>query len=166
MISAPLPDDEAQRLATLKGLEILDIEPQERFDGVTSLAKRLLDAGYVAISLIDQSRQWFLSSCGLDVSSTSRDISFCAHTILEDATLVVEDARKDERFSDNPLVTEGPMLRAYMGHPIVASGNALGALCVLYKNPQHFSEQNKDDLRHLARVLGESIEYGLHRNAD
>ncbi|NCF87782.1 MAG: GAF domain-containing protein, partial [Verrucomicrobiaceae bacterium] len=88
------------------------IEPQERFDGVTSLAKRLLGAGYVAISLIGQSRQWFLSSCGLDVSSTSRDISFCAHTILEDATLVVEDARKDERFSDNPLVTEGPMLRA------------------------------------------------------
>ena len=62
MISASLPDNEAQRLATLEGLEVLDIEPQERFDGVTSLAKRLLDADYVAISLIDQSRQWFLSS--------------------------------------------------------------------------------------------------------
>ena len=166
MITAPYPVDEAQRLAALEGLEILDIEPQERFDGLTSLAQRLLDADYVAISLIDSSRQWFLSSCGLDVSSTSRDVSFCAHTILSDATFIVEDTHLDDRFWDNPLVTDGPKLRAYMGHPIIASDKALGALCVLYKRPQHFSEQNKVDIRHLARVLGESIEFGLHRNVD
>ena len=166
MISAPFPANEAKRLATLEELEILDIEPQERFDGITSLAKRLFDADYVAISLIDTTRQWFLSSCGLDVSSTSRDVSFCAHTILGDATFIVHDTRLDDRFWDNPLVTEGPKLRAYMGHPIVVSGMTLGALCVLYRKPQHFSDQNKLDLKHLARVLGESVEFGLHRNAD
>lgn len=154
---APLPENEDMRLVALSELEILDTEPDEQFESITYLLSRLLAADYTAISLIDTDRQWLLSERGLGVKETPRDVAFCAHTILQDETLMVEDTHLDERFHDNPLVTGGPKLRSYLGHPIKAGGCTIGSLCAIYKSPQKFGKQNKKDLAHLARIVEQSI---------
>lgn len=164
MLIAALPSDEVGRLAVLHALEILDTEPEERFDSITRLACKTLGANYAAVALIDTDRQWFKSQCGLDVDSTSRDVSFCAHTILGDQTFVVENALADPRFSDNPLVTGAPHLRAYIGHPLTVSGVVLGALCALYTEPRSFDSEDKKSLGDLARLVEEMIAY--HRFRD
>ena len=110
--------DEAVRLTTLRSLDILDSLGEERFDRLTRMAKQMFRVPIALVSLVDENRQWFKSCVGLDVSETSRDISFCGHAILGDEVFVISDTLKDDRFSDNPLVLEDPHIRFYAGCPI------------------------------------------------
>ena len=148
------PHNEKTRLETLRALKILDSDPEERFDRLTRLAKRLFGAPIALISLVDADRQWFKSSFGLETKETSRDISFCGHAIMGDEIFEVPDAALDPRFSDNPLVTESPNIRFYAGCPLtVANGSKLGTLCILDQQPRHFDEEDKTLLRDLARMV-------------
>ena len=108
MIAASKPPDEERRLAALHALNLLDTEPEERFDRITRLAQRVFGTSMATFTLIDADRQWFKSEVGAAGKEDRRDISFCAHAILEPDTTVVEDARYDKRFHDNPLVTGDP----------------------------------------------------------
>lgn len=138
-----LPDDERERLRKLSSLNVLDTVPEERFDRITRIAKRLFDVPIVLVSLIDKDRQWFKSCIGLDVKETGRDISFCGHAIHQKEVFVVEDASLDARFNDNPLVTNEPFIRFYAGYPLILQdGSALGTLCIIDRNPRVFSEED------------------------
>src|SRR5260370_4014832 len=111
MTNAPLPGNEAARLEALHALAILDTEPEESFDELTAVASCICQAPVAVISLIDRDRQWFKSRLGVAETETPRDISFCAHTILETDLLIVPDAAADARFADSPLVTSSPRIR-------------------------------------------------------
>lgn len=123
------PLDEATRLDTLRALNILDTLPEERFDRLTRLAKRLFGVPIALVSLVDEDRQWFKSCQGLHASETSRDISFCGHAILGDDIFLIPNAAADERFHDNPLVTDEPHIRFYAGCPLTVSKGASLAPC-------------------------------------
>jgi diguanylate cyclase (GGDEF)-like protein len=147
----PEPADEARRLAALHALNILDTAPEERFDRITRLAQRVFGASMATVSLIDSDRQWFKSAQGAHGSEDPRQISFCAHAILEPGTLVVEDAAADERFADNPLVLGDPKIRFYAGHPIAApGGEPMGTLCVIDSAPRREEDFDAEALRELA----------------
>lgn len=151
---APLPDDETARLAALRDYAILDTEPDAALDAMAQLASYICHAPVAAISLVDEKRQWFMASVGLDAKETSRDIAFCAHTILQQEPLIVVDAYLDERFYDNPLVTSTPHIRFYAGVPLAAlDGQHLGTLCVIDSVPR---ELNPEQLLAL-RVLADNI---------
>ncbi len=104
-MTAPTPHNEEERLQSLRALEILDTAPEERFDRITRLAAQIVGTPIVLISLVDEARQWFKSSVGVDVSQTPRDIAFCAHAILDSEVFVVPDAQEDPRFATDLLVT-------------------------------------------------------------
>ena len=158
MMKPPTPVDERQRLETLRSLKLLDTEPEDRFDRVTRLAKGLFGTPIVLVSLVDSGRQWFKSRQGLEATETPRDISFCAHAILEDRILVVNDARNDKRFCDNPLVTSDPFIRFYAGYPLSApDGTKAGTLCIIDREPREFSEDDAETLK----SLGEMVEAEL-----
>ncbi|HZB96400.1 MAG TPA: GAF domain-containing protein, partial [Herpetosiphonaceae bacterium] len=160
MVKAQLPADEAQRLAALRALKILDTPAEERFDRITRLAQRLFDVPIVLITLIDADRQWVKSCHGVSRSETSRDGSFCAHAILGDDTLVIPDAQVDPRFADNPWVTGEPHMRFYAGHPLSdPSGHKLGTLCIVDRRPRTLSEDDLAALRDLASL----VEHELNR---
>ncbi|MDP3783620.1 MAG: histidine kinase, partial [Sphingopyxis sp.] len=82
---------ERLRLDTLREYRILDTGPEEAFDRVTKMVADLYDAPIALVSLVDDCRQWFKSSYGLDVSETPRDISFCQYVIAEDKPVVIVD---------------------------------------------------------------------------
>lgn len=149
-----LPPDEAERQQSLESLNLLDTAIEERFERVTRLASRLIGTPIAAISLIDGDRQWFKSVQGLNSSETSRDVSFCAHAILDGQPLVVEDATKDERFHDNPLVSGDPSIRFYAGMPVHApDGARIGALCVIDREPRQLTPSQLEDLKDLAAMV-------------
>ena len=140
MLTAPIPTNEAARLADLRGLKLLDTPPEERFDRITRLAANVLDVPIAYIALLDDDRQWFKSKCGLTTEETGRDISFCGHAILGRKPLVVADARADERFHDNPLVTGQPHVVFYAGHPLRGrQGHNVGTLCIADSQPRELS---------------------------
>lgn len=153
-----LPEDEAERISTLKALRILDTPPEERFDRVTRLAKRLFDVPIALVSLIDENRQWFKSCFGLDARETPRDISFCGHAILGDRIFVIPDASNDPRFSNNPLVTGPPHIRFYAGRPLAAiGGHKLGTLCIIDTEPRRFDGEDQAVLDDLAQMVEQEI---------
>lgn len=160
--SAPLPANEDQRLATLREYRILDTAPDERFDRLTAFAADLFGMPVALISLIDSERQWFKSHYGLPVGESPRSISFCAHTILDDEPLVIEDAAEHPLFRHSPLVNGNPGLRFYAGVALsAANGQRLGTLCVGDSRPRHFPDQDVIRLQHLAAIASDELE--LHR---
>lgn len=153
-----IPADEQERLKQLRSLAILDTPPEERFDRVTRMAKRLFGVPIALVSMIDENRQWFKSCFGLSVTETDRRISFCGHAILNKGVLVINDATKDKRFFDNPLVTEDPHIRFYAGQPLrTLSGQGLGTLCIIDRVPRDFSEEDIAMLADLAGMVEREI---------
>lgn len=153
-----LPPDERTRLETLRALNLLDTAPEERFDRLTRLARRMFGVPISLVSLVDSDRQWFKSIQGLDATETPREISFCGHAILGDEILMVPDALEDDRFADNPLVVDAPNIRFYAGCPLkVHNGSKLGTLCIIDREPREFDEEDLGLLRDLATMAEQEI---------
>jgi GAF domain-containing protein len=153
-MKAPLPENEAQRLAALKEYHILDTAPEQIYDDITALAAHLCDVPIAMVSLVDESRQWFKSKLGLNLRETPRDAAFCAHAILQSEPLIVQDAMKDVRFADNALVTRSPHIRFYAGFPLVSpEGFALGTLCAIDRKPRQISAAQKQAMQALSRQV-------------
>src|SRR6059058_2009605 len=83
VMKAQLPENETARLDALRRYAILDTAPEEPFDDLTRLAAHVCGTPIAVISLIDADRQWFKSKVGLSVMETSRDVAFCAHTLMQ-----------------------------------------------------------------------------------
>jgi len=160
--AAPLPPDEADRLAALRRFGILDTESDPRYDRLVQLAARVFGTPVAAISLIDTRRQWCKATVGLSAREFPREHSFCAWTILGNDVLAVEDLSQDARFADNPLVTDPPQLRFYAGAPLVTSdGYRIGALAIIDTAPRSFGPSEQAQLRDFATLVSEALE--LHR---
>ncbi len=130
-VKAPLATNERERLEALRSFEILDSESEAAFEDLVEVASHVCGTPIALISLVDEERQWFKARVGLEFAETPRDQAFCAHAILDDATMIVPDATRDERFRENPLVTEAPGIRFYAGAPLrTTDGYRLGTLCV------------------------------------
>ena len=141
-------------MAALQEYRILDTAAEQAYDDIVALAAYLCDVPIALITLVDESRQWFKSRLGLNEKETPRDVAFCAHAILQTEPLIVRDALKDRRFSDNALVTGSPHIRLYAGFPLVnPDGFALGTLCVIDRKPRRLSAEQKTAMQALARQV-------------
>jgi GAF domain-containing protein len=158
MPAAPLPDNEADRLAALRALLILDTPPEQRFDRIVEFAASEFDVPIALLSLVDADRQWFKARIGLDVCETPRGQAFCAYALHADTPLVVSDAQQDERFADNPLVTGSPGIRFYAGVPLcVNNGLVLGTLCIIDTQPRALDTLDLQILGTLRDLLLEEL---------
>ncbi|MDH3423633.1 MAG: MBL fold metallo-hydrolase [Gemmatimonadota bacterium] len=154
----PLPENEAQRLDALHGLDILDTSAEDRFDRITRLAAALLGTPVSLVSLIDDDRQWFKSVVGVGLREGPRESSFCAHAILDQGPFVIPNALEDDRFADNPFVTGPPHIRFYAGCPLVLpDGHGIGTLCVLDDKARQLSDDQLRLLRDLADMVQEEF---------
>ncbi|TVQ96192.1 MAG: sensor histidine kinase [Spirochaetaceae bacterium] len=159
MLSASIPENETERLAKLAEYEILDSADEQDYDDIARLVTEICGTSLSTISFVDRERQWFKAGVGITAKETHRDVAFCAHTILGDDLFVVEDAFKDPRFEDNPLVTIDPRLRFYAGMPLITpDGYRLGALCAIDRIPRVLTEQQKDAMGILARHVVHLLE--------
>lgn len=170
MPAAPLPANEAERLALLRDYQILDTPNEEVFDRIVRLASNLIGTPIALVSLIDETRQWFKAKVGIDVDETPRDLAFCSYAILFDDVMEVADASADGRFQDNPFVTGEANIRFYAGAPLAAAGGEkIGTLCVVDTKPRTLSAQEREILRDLAALVSEELELrraGRHVVAD
>lgn len=147
--------NEHDRIASLKSYDILDSLSESDYDEITELASQICGTKVSLISLLDDKRQWFKSAHGLDIRETPKEYAFCSHTILNPAEiLIVPDSRLDNRFSNNPLVTNEPHVIFYAGMPLVnKDGFPMGSLCVLDSSPKNLSLEQIHALKILAKQV-------------
>lgn len=160
MKSAPFPGNEAERLAALMSLDILDSSPEIEFEALVRIASLVCGTPISLISLVDTERQWFKANIGLPgVSETPRDVAFCSHAILDDTLFEIPDALQDQRFADNPLVIGAPDIRFYAGSPInLGDGYRVGTLCVIDREPRQLTDQQREIMNCLALAAGATLE--------
>ncbi|AUN33329.1 GGDEF domain-containing protein [Niveispirillum cyanobacteriorum] len=157
-----LMNEEVLRLRTLDRYQVLDSQPEPQFNRIVTLAKRALRVPIALISLVDEERQWFKARDGLNVEETPRSLAFCDHAIRRRGVMVVEDARLDVRFRDNPLVTGEPGIRFYAGAPLITrDGQALGTVCVIDRVSRSFDDDDRETLTDLAAIVMDELELRL-----
>ncbi len=150
-----IPKTEPLRLSVLRRYAILDTLGEQSYDDITMLAAHICETPVALITFVDSDRQWFKSGFGTDAKESPRDVGFCGHAILEpEKTLVIPDATKDPRFSDNPVVTGEARVRFYAGTPLVSpSGEAVGTVCVVDRVPRELNEVQLRGLEALSRQV-------------
>ena len=154
-----IPSDEEERLSRLYSYAILDTLDEQEYDDIARLVAQICETPMANISFVDRHRQWFKAVVGLEERETSRDVAFCGHTILGKELFTVEDATEDERFHDNPLVTDDPNIRFYAGMPLVTpDGHQLGALCAIDSKPRRLTEAQRTALQVLSRHVVDLLE--------
>ncbi len=150
---------ERERLDSLYNLQILETPIEQRFELITGLLCTIFDVPVSAISFVDLHRQWFKSIQGLAIEQTDRCVSFCQHTILGDDVMVIPDARFDDRFGNNPLVTSDPGIVFYAGTPIYSpEGLPIASLCIIGYEPRSLDERDRAILRKLARLVEQMLQ--------
>jgi len=151
LIKPAIPANEEARIAALRAYDVLDSEPDPQFDALAKLAAHIAGVPMALVTLIDTDRQWFKARYGIDELETTRDESFCGHAVASGAPLVVTDAKDDQRFFDNPLVTGSPHVRFYAGMPLrTPEGHVLGTLCALDQAPRELTAEQLEMLDALA----------------
>lgn len=154
MIFPAMPVNEKERLHSLYMMDLLDKKDDERFDRLTRMAKTTFDVPIAVISLLDRDRQWLLSRGGIDTHETPRNLSFCAHAILEEGVFIVKDTQMDTRFADNPFVTGEPWVRFYAGCPVrLPDGAIAGTICIIDTYPRPFSSAEINTLLDFAAIV-------------
>ncbi len=158
MLTRWTAESEKEQLLALQAAQVLDAQAGGYFDRLTRLASRVFGVPIAIITVVDEHRQWFKSAVGIDMPGTPRTDAFCDHTIRQAGVMVIADATQDRRFSDNPLVTGAPHIRFYAGAPLVlASGHALGSLCIIDTVPRDFGPQERQQLLELADLVQAQI---------
>jgi GAF domain-containing protein len=160
VIEPATPENDDDRVAKLRALNVLNTPPEREFDDIVAIARALFDTPMAHLTLVDKDRQWLKSRIGLDGDEAPRAISFCAHAILRDTALVVPDTLEDPRFHDNPIAAQAPHVRFYIGQPIrLADGTAIGTLCVDDIVPRDEPTQAQlDALAALARLAADAFD--------
>lgn len=152
MLDMPLEDTEAQRLAALRNLQILDTEADPAFDNLTQVAASLFNVPMVLVSLVDEHRQWFKSRIGVLFPQLPRQGSFCSYAVQSNELFIIEDALLDPRFAHTPFVSGPPHIRFYAGMPIRSEdGFNVGTFCLIGTEPRQLSDIEQHHLILLAR---------------
>lgn len=141
MIKAPIAENEIKRLEILKSKNLLDSDPDPKFDAVTAAAVKKLNVPISTVSVIDENREWYKSCIGTENKEGPREISFCGHALVDTEMLICKDTLEDERFKDNPYVINPPYIRFYAGMKLLdkKSGLPMAVFCIKDTKPRILS---------------------------
>ena len=153
---APLApfDDEAQRLAEVRALDLVALRPV--IDRVTRLAGSAANSPFAYVVLVDEDRVWMSGFEGAPEEFADLSTSTTAQTLRQGAVWREDLATQ---WPNHPWVKGPPHARFYCNAPIeLSNGARLGALCVVGPEPRARDERLMADLADLAALLAEAIE--------
>jgi hypothetical protein len=160
------PLSDVDRLLALRASGLHRSTHQAAFEPLLALATRLLGAPVGLVSVVDDEDQHFAAELGLRptgeaLGGTPLSHSFCQHVVVDDAPLVVSDARLDDRLAGHPAIADLGVI-AYCGVPIRdADGHVLGSFCAIDTDEHAWSADDVEVLRTLAEAVGATVSVEL-----
>ena len=155
----PIPSDSEKRAKVLETYAIMDTPPEQAFDDLTFLTSIICRTPIALVTFLDLRRQWFKSTVGVSVRETGLEHAFCTHAIQQEKVFIIEDASRDKRFANNPLVTGEYHIRFYAGAPLITSdGVALGTICAIDRVARELSTEQSLALSALSRQVVQALE--------
>jgi signal transduction histidine kinase len=148
----PLPSKVHEQYAQLfSKMEPIDYS---HIDAIAQVAATICNTPVSRVNFINGDSESFMFKYGLDAKATPLDHAFCAEAILQDDLFIVEDSRLDERFAQNPYVTQEPKILFYAGLPLITNKKEkLGTLCVLDYTPRTLNDDQVNSLKTLAKSV-------------
>jgi diguanylate cyclase (GGDEF)-like protein len=146
-------DDTSIQLDALRALNIFNANPDERFDRLTRLAKRVFNVPIAKVTLVAPEMVYTISCTEEEQSPVPRELSFCSYAIHTDKIMIVPDTLDDVRFADNPFVIGAPHIRFYAGCPLIANGQRLGTLCIVDQVPREMTQDDVVLMKDLATMV-------------
>lgn len=144
--------DGSQPLRAPVSLDILAASTEQRFERVTRMARRLFAVPIACVRLMDGSMAEQQPCIGVSCAETNQLLCLCSLAMQGKGPLVVEDGLEDERFRSQSSLNGDAAIRFYAGQPLQSpSGELLGTLCIMDREPRQFSD---DDLAMLADLAG------------
>ena len=165
VISAPIPEDEEQRMEALRSLGLPGSHTGGAMDRVAKRVARIFDAPIAMVTVVDGEHQHFIGQTGLpealaDARKALRAESVCGHLVADNEVVVVEDLARDRRFAGNTFLKANG-LRFYAGAPLRApEGQPIGSLCIMDTKPRKMSERELRLLRLTAEDVMEEMTGG------
>jgi len=161
-----MPLQQLERLKAVNRFLTLEIDRKKELEDIVKLASEICQTSVALITLLDDQTQYIKFNVGFNHPTTSKKDAFCQYTIQEYDVFEVPDAKRDERFIQNPLVTGDPNIRFYAGAPLTTQdGHNLGSLCVIDQQPKELTDIQKQLLRVLARQVIQVLEFEFSINA-
>lgn len=154
---------DARRVAQIGKYEVLVSPPRQDLLALVEIAAQVAQVPMATINLITDTEQHQVATYGFDGAICSREDSMC-YVVLEDgAPVVVPDASRDPRWSDNPFVTgELAHVRFYATHQLrTPEGVVIGTLCVFDEEPRALTDEQEHALVGLADRVVDLLELEL-----
>ncbi|GHC68551.1 GAF domain-containing protein [Limoniibacter endophyticus] len=146
-------NDPQGRLAAVNRIAVWGKTRNPEFGPLSDLIASVFHAPIAIVSLIDDKRQWYVSSIGMEQSELPSELTFCQYTIRQQQVLAIEDTTRDERVRNHPLVIGHPHIRSYLGVPLTtADGYNVGTVCICDFAPRRFSARDFSILSDIAKV--------------
>lgn len=162
--------EDPQRLDQLRRTGLLTAWDRPALDAVTRLAAQMTGSLAAMVTLVEVDRQVFPSVQGLTGPAKRPDETSISHSlgqyvVMNDAPLVVLDARTHPVLAAHPAVENGEVV-AYAGFPLHApGGEVMGALEVIDISPRDWTPEHLAGLTDLAQSVDTEIALRLSRLA-
>lgn len=157
-----LIDNEETEYRRIKSLSKFDLdydELQNEFKSLVELAAMISGAEMSVINLIDNYYQWTVTTFSSKLLQMPREESICNRTIQSHDPLEISDLDKDELYKDRGFSEGDGGFNYYLGFPLtLASGDNIGALCILDKEAKEISEKDKAMLRIIVAEIVNKLE--------
>ncbi|MFC4069404.1 sensor histidine kinase [Actinoplanes subglobosus] len=148
-------EQERRRVAALREYHLLDTPPAAELEAVIRVAATVAGVPYATLNLLDDQKQYQLTTVGFAGRPCDREDSMCAVRLDHGVFVHLPDAREDPDYRDNPWVTgELGSIVFYASAPLISPGGlVMGTLCVFDGQPRRLSQDQIDRLRDLAGIV-------------
>ncbi len=152
----------ANRLAVLRELALLDDKRETIFDRFTEFAGRVLGTPYTSLNMISDQHEIvksFVTSYEEeeDVDRYPVEAAPCKHVIGSGQPLIVNDVRIHDLLREDVAIAESGVI-GYLGMPLQTKGHNIGTFCTVDDAPRQWSDTEIAIMREMATILNHEID--------
>ncbi len=151
-------EEEYCRLVTVRNYRDATFQ-NSTLNNIVSLAAEICQSPVAIISLIDDTKEYFIARKGIEMEGRQHSATFCIRSLLQENVLTIPDLTKHKRFTNFDLGIGSPDTRFYAAASLISpNGYKVGRLFVLNQKPKQLTRSEEYCLQILASQVINCLE--------